>query len=160
MGGELYLKYKKPPLELEVEENGGNFSVGQRQLICLARAIVRQSKILLLDEATSAVDPATDQLIQTTIREYFAQNTILAIAHRIDTILDYDKIMIVDKGKVLEFDSPTVMLQPNSKSKFVEIVEESFGVHLDDILKQKAQHGGEGLKGMVLRAAKNEAGQE
>ncbi|ETO01991.1 ATP-binding cassette, sub-family C (CFTR/MRP), member 3 [Reticulomyxa filosa] len=165
LGGDLYGSMSVITEEsrmqlMKVEENGGNFSVGQRQLICLARAIVRRSKILLLDEATSAVDPATDRLIQQTIRECFSQNTILAIAHRIDTILDYDKIMILDKGKVAEFDSPTNMLNPDSKSRFVDIVQESFGVSLEDIIKQKGNNTQEGLKDMVLRVAKGSTGGE
>merc|ERR1712228_1026551 len=113
------------PLDIVVEENGGNFSVGQRQLLCLARAIVRGSKILLLDEATSAVDPQTDQLIQQTIRQVFKTNTILTIAHRIDTILEYDR--------------PDALLS-NEKSRFSEIVQESFGVNLEHVLKNKMKY--------------------
>ena len=123
-------------LNFEVSENGSNFSVGQRQLLCLARAIVRKSKVLLLDEATSAVDPQTDQLIQETIRKVFSDNTILTIAHRIDTILDYDKILILDQGSVLEYDTVDNLLN-NSQSKFSDIVKSSFGVNLKDVLKAK-----------------------
>jgi len=132
------------PLQIIVEENGGNFSVGQRQLLCLARAIVRGSKILLLDEATSAVDPQTDQLIQQTIRQVFKTNTILTIAHRIDTILDSDRILIMDQGNVLEYDRPDALLS-NSGSRFSEIVQESFGVNLEEVLKSKMKfHKGDG----------------
>merc|ERR1712113_80188 len=127
------------PLDIVVEENGGNFSVGQRQLLCLARAIVRGSKVLLLDEATSAVDPQTDQLIQQTIRRVFKTNTILTIAHRIDTILDSDRILIMDKGTVLEYDRPDSLLS-NEKSRFSEIVQESFGVNLEQVLKNKMKY--------------------
>jgi len=124
------------PLDIVVEENGSNFSVGQRQLLCLARAIVRGSKILLLDEATSAVDPQTDQLIQQTIRRVFRNRTILTIAHRIDTILDYDRILIMDSGTVLEYDTPDALLS-NAQSRFSEIVQESFGVNLEEVLANK-----------------------
>ena len=100
---------------------------------------MRGSKILLLDEATSAVDPQTDQLIQQTIRQVFKTNTILTIAHRIDTILDYDRILILDKGKVLEYDRPDALLS-NERSKFSEIVQESFGVNLEQVLKSKMKY--------------------
>ena len=128
-------------LDIIVDENGSNFSVGQRQLLCLARAIIRKSKILLLDEATSAVDHHTDQLIQETIRKVFASDTILTIAHRIDTVLDYDKIMIMDKGKILEFDSPNNLLN-DKESKFRDIVTESFGVNVDEVIQSKSYLSG------------------
>ena len=124
------------PLELKVEDDGSNFSVGQRQLLCLARAIVRKSKILLLDEATSAVDVNTDALVQNTIRTVFINQTILTIAHRIDTILDSDKIMIMENGNIIEFDTPKILLD-NHNSKFAEIVQTSFGVDLQNVLKSK-----------------------
>ena len=90
----------------------------------------------LVCQATSAVDPATDQLIQNTIREVFSNNTILTIAHRIDTILDYDKILIMDQGNVLEYDTVDNLLN-DKDSKFSEIVQTSFGVNLNEILATK-----------------------
>ena len=126
-------------LDFECEENGSNFSMGQRQMICLARAIVRKCKVLLLDEATSAVDPKTDSLIQKTIREVFKDTTILTIAHRIETIMDYDRILIMENGKMLEYDSPLALMK-NEKSIFVEIVENTFGVKVQDIIDSKMKN--------------------
>ncbi|EEC02905.1 ABC transporter, putative [Ixodes scapularis] len=88
---------------METGDGGSNLSVGQRQLVCLARALIRMPKVLLLDEATSQMDGDTDRLIQTTLRESFAGCTLLAIAHRIHTVLDYDKILVMGDGKVLEY---------------------------------------------------------
>ncbi|VDM24104.1 unnamed protein product, partial [Hydatigera taeniaeformis] len=89
-------------LKMTIAEGGNNLSVGQRQLVCLARALLRQSRILVLDEATAAVDPQTDQLIQRTVRKEFASSTVLTIAHRLDTIIDYDRIMVLDAGRLIE----------------------------------------------------------
>eukprot|EP01091_Cochliopodium_minus_P001043 TRINITY_DN10917_c0_g1_i1.p2 TRINITY_DN10917_c0_g1~~TRINITY_DN10917_c0_g1_i1.p2 ORF type:complete len:103 (-),score=17.57 TRINITY_DN10917_c0_g1_i1:62-370(-) len=97
--------------------------MGQRQLICLSRAILKKSKILVMDEATSSVDIETDSLIQKTIREQFKDRTILTIAHRINTILDYDKIMVISEGLVVEFASPQDLLN-DSKSVFFSMVNE------------------------------------
>ncbi|KAG8328064.1 Canalicular multispecific organic anion transporter 1 [Homalodisca vitripennis] len=89
--------------------------VGQRQLVCLARALLRKTQILILDEATAAVDLETDDLIQQTIRREFKKCTVLIIAHRLNTIMDSDRVIVLDEGKVKEFDSPTHLLkQPES----------------------------------------------
>ncbi|XP_028966861.1 canalicular multispecific organic anion transporter 2 [Galendromus occidentalis] len=102
-------------LDFEVSEGGENLSVGQRQLVCLARALLRKSKILVLDEATAAVDIVTDSLIQETIHTEFAACTIITIAHRINTIMNYDKILVLEAGEVREYDSPQKLLaDPNS----------------------------------------------
>ncbi|KAF9942250.1 hypothetical protein BGZ67_002583 [Mortierella alpina] len=98
-------------LSFKVSQNGDNFSVGQRSLICLARALLRKTKILILDEATAAVDVETDELIQKTIRKEFADRSILTIAHRIKTVMDSNKILVLEQGRVVEFEAPTVLLQ-------------------------------------------------
>ncbi|VDI69402.1 ATP-binding cassette, subfamily C (CFTR/MRP), member 5 [Mytilus galloprovincialis] len=98
-------------------EGGENFSVGQRQLMCLARALLRKTKILVLDEATAAVDLETDDLIQNTIRTEFSDCTILTIAHRLNTIMDYTRIMVLDAGNISEFDTPSNLLD-NCESMF------------------------------------------
>ena len=97
-------------LKTNIKENGSNLSVGQRQLLCLSRALLNSSKILVLDEATAAVDMETDKIIQETIRDSFADRTILTIAHRIDTVLGSDRIIVLDKGEIKEFDSPDKLL--------------------------------------------------
>ncbi|CAK9435732.1 uncharacterized protein LODBEIA_P04450 [Lodderomyces beijingensis] len=115
---------KKRGLDAQIEEGGSNLSAGQKQLLCLARALLNEtSKILVLDEATAAVDFQTDKIIQETIREQFKDKTILTIAHRIDTIMDSDKILVLDKGKVAEFDSPQTLLK-NKDSIFYSLSKE------------------------------------
>lgn len=112
----------------EVLENGENFSVGQRQLICLCRAILRKTKILVLDEATAAVDMETDNLIQKTIRQEFKDCTVLTIAHRINTIMDSDKVMVLDRGTIAEFDKPMKLLE-DDKSIFYSMCSDAGLIH-------------------------------
>ncbi|XP_072140682.1 ATP-binding cassette sub-family C member 2-like, partial [Dermacentor andersoni] len=101
-------------LLLEITDGGSNLSVGQRQLVCLARALLRGSKVLLLDEATSQMDGDTDRLIQVALREAFADCTLLTVAHRVHTVLDYDRILVLEDGKVREFDSVQALLSDTS----------------------------------------------
>ncbi|XP_077545768.1 multidrug resistance protein mrp-7-like [Haemaphysalis longicornis] len=121
-------------LLLITADGGSNLSVGQRQLVCLARALLRDTRILLLDEATSQMDGDTDQLIQATLRDSFSQCTLLTIAHRLHTVLDYDRILVLDDGRVREFDSPERLLSDTSSTFFAMAVDAG----IRSILQQQA----------------------
>ncbi|KAJ7843082.1 putative ATP-binding cassette transporter [Mycena olivaceomarginata] len=95
-------------LDSPVSQGGDNFSAGEKQLLCMARAILRHSKVLIIDEATASVDYATDELIGGTIREIFSQSTVIAIAHRLRSIIDYDKVMVLEEGRIVEFDKSVI----------------------------------------------------
>ena len=112
-----FVSGREEGLEQPISEGGENLSVGQRQLVCLARALLRQTRVLILDEATAALDLETDELIQATIRKEFVDSTVMTIAHRLNTIMDYDRIMVLDKGHLVEFASPQELLG-NTKSIF------------------------------------------
>lgn len=101
-------------LNTPVSEGGSNLSQGQRQLMCLARSLLKSPKVLLLDEATASIDYESDAQIQKTIREEFSQTTILTIAHRLRSIADYDKILVMDAGEAIEYDHPHKLLQDQS----------------------------------------------
>merc|ERR1712063_103201 len=106
----------------DIAEGGGNISVGQRQLMCLGRALLRRSRIIVMDEATASVDFETDSLIQETIRNEFADCTVLIIAHRIHTIESCDRVMVLDNGKIAEMDHPDE-LKKQDGSLFAAMVE-------------------------------------
>ena len=119
-----------------LSEGGSNFSVGQKQLICLARALLRNNKILILDEATANVDPHTDELLQKTIRTNFANCTVLTIAHRLHTIMDSDKVLVMDSGRAVEFEHPYMLLQ--KRGAFYDLVMET-GSKMGESLIEIAQ---------------------
>lgn len=124
-------------IDTQVAEGGSNFSVGQRQLLCLARAVLLQNRILVLDEPTANVDMKTDQLLQKTLRETFDGATILSVAHRLDTIIDYDRVLVLGNGRVLEFGSPAELLS-RGEGYFSSMVN-STGEAMSKILRQKAK---------------------
>mmetsp|Transcript_32508 Transcript_32508/g.43364 ORF Transcript_32508/g.43364 Transcript_32508/m.43364 type:complete len:336 (-) Transcript_32508:374-1381(-) len=125
-------------LDSIVAEGGSNFSVGQRQLICLARAILRKSKILILDEPTANVDTRTDELLQTAISKSFVGATIISVAHRLESIIDYDKILVLGGGKILENGSPKDLLSLKG-GHFASMVENT-GIQMARRLNERANN--------------------
>ncbi|XP_067128898.1 ATP-binding cassette sub-family C member 4-like [Centruroides vittatus] len=121
-------------LDTHLTEGGRNFSVGERQLICLARAILRQNKILVMDEATSNIDNSTDSCIQKIIREKFQSCTVLTIAHRLHTIIDSDKILVLHRGKLREFDSPYALLK-NVNGFFYNLVKNTGVTSMNELVR-------------------------
>ncbi|CAA3013139.1 ABC transporter C family member 3-like isoform X3 [Olea europaea subsp. europaea] len=117
------VRKKEGKLDSSVSENGENWSVGQRQLVCLGRVLLKKSKILVLDEATASVDTATDNLIQQTLKQHFYDSTVVTIAHRITSVLDSDMVLLLDHGLVKEYDIPKKLLKDKSSS-FANLVAE------------------------------------
>ncbi|XP_065203724.1 probable multidrug resistance-associated protein lethal(2)03659 isoform X2 [Planococcus citri] len=135
-------------LNAKMSEGGSNFSVGQRQLVCLARAIVRNNKILVLDEATANVDPQTDALIQMTIREKFKNCTVLTIAHRLNTVMDSDKVLVMDAGTCVEFDHPHLLLQ--NREGFLSKMVENTGRGTSELLHDIARRSYKNLADSII----------
>ncbi|KAJ1886827.1 hypothetical protein LPJ66_009436 [Kickxella alabastrina] len=119
---------KDEALEFVVMQGGDNFSVGQRQLVCLARALLKRAKVLVLDEATASIDNSTDSIIQESIRKEFKDCTVLTIAHRLNTIIDSDMILVIDGGKVAEYDTPGNLLADKT-SLFAHLVEKAYNIN-------------------------------
>ncbi|KAJ0046709.1 hypothetical protein Pint_03904 [Pistacia integerrima] len=117
------VRKKEGKLDSRVTENGENWSMGQRQLVCLGRVLLKKSKVLVLDEATASVDTATDNLIQQTLRQHFSDSTVITIAHRITSVLDSDMVLLLNQGLIEEYDSPTKLLE-NKSSSFAQLVAE------------------------------------
>jgi ATP-binding cassette, subfamily C (CFTR/MRP), member 4 len=120
-----------------VSEGGSNFSVGQRQLLCLARAILRKSPFLILDEPTANVDRRTDQLLQEALQKSFHQATIVSVAHRLDTVIDYDYILVLGAGRVLEFGSPAELVDKEG-GHFASMINDT-GENMSQDLRRRAK---------------------
>jgi ATP-binding cassette subfamily C (CFTR/MRP) protein 10 len=111
-------------LDGQLEEQGKELSAGQRQLLCLARALVSNAKVICVDEATASIDMETDELIQNTLKKDFVNSTVITIAHRIDTVISCDRILVMDRGRVREYDTPHKLLRDHN-SLFYAIFTES-----------------------------------
>jgi len=110
-------------LNFQISSGGDNLSSGEKSLVCICRAILRKNKIVILDEATANIDIVTEKKIQALIKESFKDCTMLVVAHRLQTIIDSDKVLVLDKGKKAEFDSPEE-LQKNPESHFTKLINE------------------------------------
>lgn len=121
VGMKLLVQELPGQLQYHVTESGSNFSVGQQQLICLARALTINTEILIMDEPTANVDFQTDQMIQKVVEQHFKHCTVLTIAHRLDTVMNYDKVLVMDRGRVAEFGNPKILLQ-KPKGLFYQMV--------------------------------------
>ena len=122
-------------LDHRVEERGSNLSAGTVQLICLARVLIDNPKIIIMDEATSSVDIETDALVQTTIRQVCKGKTIISIAHRLQTVIDFDKVLVLNEGEVAEFNHPHLLLQ-NEDGIFSSLVKDTGETSATELLRR------------------------
>lgn len=129
-----YVITQSDKLDARITANGDNLSVGQRQLVCLARAILQKPRIIVLDEATANIDSISDQLIQSAIKENFGHATVVSIAHRLNTVADFDMILVLDGGKLAEFDTPIALLSDET-SVFAQMAKASGPGNFNQILK-------------------------
>ena len=124
IGFDYIISYNKDGLDQIISENGSNLSIGEKQLICITRAILRKSKIIILDEATASIDYKTEEIIQKALNELLSKSTMISIAHRIKTVMNADKILVLENGKIIEFDTPQNLLS-NKNSYFYDFYSKS-----------------------------------
>lgn len=127
IGFDYILNNNPMGLRQNVNENGSNYSSGEKQLICITRAILRKSKVVIMDEATSSIDYNTEESIQKAFKSILKDSTIITIAHRIKTILGMDRIIVIDEGKLVEFDSPSILME-NGKGLFTQLYRKSLTI--------------------------------
>lgn len=120
---QVELKSSITSLSSPVASGGSNFSAGQRQLLCLARAALARNKLLVLDEATANVDPTTDAMIQKSIRRHFADCTVITVAHRLHTVADSDRVVVMEAGQIIECGHPHELLQ-DEEGPFTKMVKQ------------------------------------
>ncbi|KAJ8684219.1 hypothetical protein QAD02_020011 [Eretmocerus hayati] len=142
------------PLELPIECGGKNLSGGQRQLLCLARAIVKRSRVLVLDEATANLDPTTEALIRETIDTKFAECTVLHVAHRLESVIGSDRVLVVDEGRIAEFDRPQALLQRQDSA--LTKLANSTGEETLQQLRKLAATAADGSAGMTKKSVETE----
>ena len=121
MDCQILLEFKN--LDYKFEDNGNNISVGEKQLLSIARALIKKPKIILMDEATANIDYRTESILKKNIREDMIESTVITIAHRITTIIDYDKILVLKDGEIEEFDTPQNLIE--KKGLFYQLYKES-----------------------------------
>ncbi|KAI8847092.1 P-loop containing nucleoside triphosphate hydrolase protein [Chytridium lagenaria] len=134
-----YVSTRDGKLDSSIEENGGNLSVGQRQLLILARALIARPKILVMDEASSSVDGAADTLIQASIKSHFGDATVISIAHRLNTVADFDRVVVLEDGMLVEFDTPANLLRL-AEGAFKRLVDATGAKNAALILKVAEEH--------------------
>jgi len=134
-------RFAKFKLDASVADDGSNFSAGERQLVALCRALVKNSKVIILDEATSSVDVETDSTVQKAIQEEFKDQSLLCVAHRLQTVCFYDRILVMDQGVVAEFDAPLVLFD-RAGSIFRGMCDKA-GLSRDDIVRIRVGAGKE-----------------
>ncbi|KAJ3320045.1 hypothetical protein HDV06_005695 [Boothiomyces sp. JEL0866] len=141
VGLKEYVSQLPDKLDHQLVDNGSNLSVGQGQLLCLARAIAKKPKVLILDEASSSIDGEADKMLQQVLRKGLVETTIISIAHRLNTIADFDRVLVLDQGQLAEFDTPYNLLQ-NPESEFTKLVEASGSANsraIRDIAEKKSK---------------------